>query len=186
LTRHEWFAIRAIPGSQKPRREFKVELTTSRKGYRISPKIDESMSAIERALSENGFAYYMPAEKRLIRDRRHTDLWKVKRFALMVGYVFVHKPHSFHVLKETYGVQDIVTDPYGNPYGIDLVDILVLRKLESQAEAAFDEQVKRARQKARKNAKRDPRLKMLIDQLDIAGKMTFAPDFDFSAQSMVA
>ncbi|MBO9099458.1 MULTISPECIES: hypothetical protein [unclassified Rhizobium] len=186
MNRHEWFAVRTVPGSQKPRREFKVELTTSRKGYRISPKIDESLSAIERALSENGFSYYMPAEKRLIRDRRHTDMWKVRRFALMVGYVFIHKPHSFGALGETYGVHEVVSDQHGNPYGIDLLDILVLRKLESQAEAAFDEQVKRARQNARKKAKRDPRLKMLIDQLDIAGKMTFAPDFDFSNQTMVA
>lgn len=179
----QWYAIRTVPGAQKPEREYLVEKTDSKrgKGYRIVPSLNPNLSAVERALSNNKFTYYMPAEKRLIRDRRHTDLWKPRRFALMVGYVFVHDPHSWHLLEQTAGVHEIVKDSYGNPYAIDLIDILRIRTAEAESEVLFDRQSLRARQDVRKRAKKDPRLQMLIAKLDIAGTITFPMDKDFAA-----
>lgn len=167
-----WFAVSVIPGSQKPRREYAAEKTRSRKGYRIVTNVDHDVSAVERALVKAGFECYMPAEKRLLRDRRHTDLWKVRRFALMVGYVFVQNPLDFDRLKETWGVHGIVTDPQGNPMPIMLEEILMLRAAEADAEKFFDAKSKLARQVLRKKAKNDPRLRMLTEKLDMAGKIT--------------
>jgi len=176
-----WFAIRTVPGAQKPEREYAVERTRSAKGYRIVASLNPDVSAVERALSNNGFTHYMPAEKRLVRDRRHTDLWKPRRFALMVGYVFVHDPHDWRLLAETSGVQEIVRDVSGNPYPIDLLDILRVRTAEAEAEVIFDRQSLRARQDARKKARKDPRLQKLISQLDITGNITFSVEKDHQA-----
>lgn len=179
----DWFAVRTEPGSQKPKREYIVEKTDSKrgKGYRIVPSLDPNMSAIEKALADNKISFYMPAEKRLVRDRRHTDLWKVRRFALIVGYVFVHRPHDWDILKNTRGVQGIVQTADGEPLAIDLMDILALRAAESEAEVEFDRQSRNARQNVRKRAKKDPRLQKLVAKLDIAGNLTVPQDFDFEA-----
>ncbi|MBX4901644.1 hypothetical protein HJA83_09885 [Rhizobium bangladeshense] len=179
----KWYAVKTMPGAQQPQREYAVEKTGSKrgKGYRIVPSLNPNMSAVERALSDNGFSHYMPAEKRLIRDRRHTDLWKVRRFALMVGYVFVRDPHDFRLLEETPGVDMLIRDSSGVPYSIDLLDILEVRKSEAEAELEFDRQSLRARQNARKKAKDDPRLQMLIAKLDIAGNITFSPAEEIAA-----
>jgi hypothetical protein len=180
---NDWYAVRTVPGAQKPKREYIVEKTSSKrgKGYRIIPSLDPNMSAIERALKDNKFSFYMPAEKRLVRDRRHTDLWKVRRFALIVGYVFVHRPHDLDLLKQTAGVQDIVKTADGEPLSIDLLDILALRAAEAEAEVEFDRQSRSARQKVRRRAKEDPRLQKLVAKLDIAGNYTVPYDFDFEA-----
>jgi len=176
---HNWYAVKTIPGAQKPQREYSVEPTALNddglprgKGYRIIPSLNPNQSAVERSLSRAGFVYYMPAEKRLIRDRRHTDLWKVRRFALLVGYVFVLNPHSFDELGSTQGVAGIVSDPFGAPYRIGLMDILAIRQAEAECEVDFDYRSQRARQVLRKNAKKDARLQMLVKKLDIAGTMT--------------
>lgn len=174
-----WFAVSTRPGSQKPKREYAVEATSlgkngrpRGKGYRITPNINHSISAIELSLVRNGFDVYMPAEKRLVRDRRHTDLWKVRRFALMVGYVFVQNPHDWRLLTETDGVSGVVKTADGTPLPIELEDILMLRIAEAEAEEYFDIQSKKARQILRKKAKTDPRLTKLIGKLDMAGKIT--------------
>lgn len=164
--RHDWYAIRTVPGSQKPQREFEVEATRSRKGYRITPKLNPGISAVERALSRAGFVHYMPAEKRLVRDRKHTDLWKPRRFALLVGYIFVLNPADFRLLGEVDGVAHVVKDAGGKPLRIDLLDILALRQAESQAEAFFDVQSSRARKTVRLKAKRDPRLMKIVRKLE--------------------
>lgn len=183
MASHEWYAIRTVPGAQKPQREYVVEKTDSKrgKGYRITPSLNPNLSAVERALTQNGFTHYMPAEKRLVRDRRHTDLWKVRRFALIVGYVFVHRPHNWRLLEATAGVQDIVKTAEGVPLAIGLLDILMLRTAESEAEVEFDRQSRSARQKVRRRAKEDPRLKKLVAKLDIAGNFSVPHDFDFEA-----
>jgi len=174
-----WFAIRTVPGAQLPRREFAVEQTSlgkdgrpRGKGYRIVPNIKHELSAIERALDENGFAHYMPTEKRLVRDRRHTDLYKIRRFALMVGYVFVRDPGDWLLLSQTYGVAGIVRDPSGAAMPMDIMDMMAIRAVEAEYDALFDAQSKMARQKLRKKAKTDPRLKKLIGALDMAGTIT--------------
>lgn len=177
-----WYAVQTIPGAQKPRREFQVEKTGKEgekprgKGYRIVPSLNPNLSAIEKALNDNGFYCWMPAEKRLIRDRRHTDLWKVRRFALMVGYVFVREPHDWNLLKATNGVQGVVQDAYGQPMAIDILDVMAVRKAEADAEEEFDRKSRLARQTLRKQAKIDPRLQMLIKKLDIAGTITVPLD----------
>ena len=178
-----WYAIRTAPGSQKPQREYKVEpllddngKPRGKKGYRIVPSLDPNRSAIERALQDNGFVYYMPSEKRLVRDRRHTDLWKVRRFALMVGYIFVREPHDWGKLLDTAGVSGVVQNADGAPLAITLIDIMAVRAAEASAEVEFDAQTRKARQKLRKNAKTDPRLKKLVEKLDIAGTITVPLD----------
>lgn len=178
VERCDWYAVRTEPGSQKPQREYLVEKTGSNrgKGYRIVPSLDPNMSAIERALAEGGFEFWMPAEKRLVRDRRHTDLWKVRRFALMVGYVFVKEPSNFAKLKATAGVSGLVCDADGKPMPIDFLDILAVRSAEADAEVEFDSRSREARKKLRKNSKSDPRLKMLVAKLDIAGNFTVVLD----------
>lgn len=167
-----WFAVKTIPGAQLPRKEYVVKLTRSAKGYRVEPITNPMLSLVERALDENGFEHYMPTEKRLIRDRRHTDLYKVRRFALMVGYVFVRDPRDWRRLEETNGVAGIVRTAEGQPFPIDILEILAIRTMEAEYDAIFDIQNKNARAKLRKNAKKDPRLKKLVGALDIAGTIS--------------
>lgn len=176
---HYWFAVRTVPGAQKPQREYTVEPTTigkdgnpRGKGYRIVPSLNPNLSAVERSLTLAGFQYWMPSEKRLVRDRKHTDLWKVRRFALMVGYVFVNSPHDFGKLEDVPGVAGVVRNSNGDPLAIDFLDIMKVRAAEAEAEVAFDRRSRQARANLRKNAKTDPRLKMLVDKLDIAGAIT--------------
>lgn len=170
-----WYAIRTTPGAQKPQREYKVENTSSHKGYRIIPSLDPNTSAIERALKQAGIVYYMPAEKRLIRDRRHTDLWKPRRFALLVGYVFVKGPLDFWKLSEMPGVHSVV-GVQGRPLEIDLLDIMTLRSQEAIAEEKFDRDARVARKTIKAKAKRDPLLKRLAATLDQADDLTMAVD----------
>lgn len=174
-----WYAVKTAPGSQLPRREYVVEQTTldgegrpRGKGYRIVPNIKHDLSAIERALEENGFEHYMPTEKRLVRDRRHTDLYKVRRFALMVGYIFVRDPEDWNKLSETRGVSGVVRSATGRALPMDIIDMLAIRSVEAEYDALFDIQNKNARAKLRKKAKVDPRLKKLIGALDMAGTIT--------------
>jgi hypothetical protein len=164
-----WYAVKTAPGAQLPQREYQVETTRSSKGYRIVPSLNANISAVERSLKENGFTFYMPAEKRLVRDRRRTDLWKVRRFALMVGYLFVKDPHDWLLLSETPGVAGVLRSAEGRPLEIPIEEILMVRAAEAQAEVEFDRASRVARQKLRRKAKADARLEALIDRLDIAG-----------------
>lgn len=181
-----WYAVSTIPGAQLPKREYVTEQTSPGKdgrprgkGYRIVPNINHDLSAIERALEANGFEFYMPTEKRLVRDRRHTDLYKIRRFALMVGYVFVRCTLEgdefdafWYRLSKTPGVKGIVRSSSGAPMPIDILDIMDIRAAEAEYDALFDIQSKNARAKLRKKAKTDPRLMKLVDKLDFAGKFT--------------
>ena len=188
-----WFAVKTEPGSQLPRREFVTEPTTlgadgrpRGKGYRIVPNIRHDLSAIERALEERGFEYYMPAEKRLVRDRRHTDLWKTRRFALMVGYIFVRNPYDWGELARTRGVSGIVCSADGQAVPMNILDMMAIRSVEAEYDALFDIQSKNARAKLRKKAKTDPRLKKLIGALDMAGTVTIPMDSEIFEQGTAA
>ncbi len=183
-----WYAIRTVPGAQKPQREYAVEPTglgpdgrPRGKGYRITPSLNPNISAVELALSREGITYYMPAEKRLVRDRRHTDLWKVRRFALMVGYLFVRDPPPEMDLLAVPGVAGIVKGTDGRMLEIDIRDILMVRAAEAATEVEFDNQTRAARKKLRKNAKTDPRLQRLVEKLDIAGTISMPLDSDMLA-----
>jgi transcription antitermination factor NusG len=157
-----WYAIRTAPGAQMPQREYVVEPTAlgadgrSRgKGYRIVPSLDPDVSAIERSLSNARFIHYMPVEKRLVRDRKKTDLWKPRRFALLLGYVFVQDVERWADLEETPGVASVVRS-MGKPMPIRVDDILLLRTMEAEADQQFERMVEeraaKDRQLTRKRA----------------------------------
>ncbi len=165
-----WYAVKTKPGAQMPQREYAVETTRSRKGYRIVPSLNANLSAVERALSDAGFTHYMPAEKRLIRDRRHTNLWKPRRFALLVGYVFVRGPLDFLALEGVSGVEQIVK-VQGVPMPVDLLDILTLRSMEAVAEEQFDRMSEIAYKTLRSKAKNDPRLRSILHKLGQAADL---------------
>jgi transcription antitermination factor NusG len=160
-----------------PQREYAVETTRSVKGYRIVPSLNATVSAIERALTDAGFVHYMPAEKRLIRDRRRTDLWKARRFALLTGYVFIKGPCNFLRLQEVPGVAGIVGCA-GQPLPISLTDILVLRTAEALSEADFDRQAVNKQKAIRKRARNmgDKKLMKLVDSLNSSGLTTIGID----------
>jgi transcription antitermination factor NusG len=166
-----WYAVKTKPGAQIPQREYAVETTRSSKGYRIVPSLDPKRSAIERALSDEGFVHYMPSEKRLIRDRRHAHLWKPRRVALLVGYIFVLDPVDWRRLEDIPGVAGVLRSGDGKPLPVDIVDILTLRSIEAVAEELFDRQAHRAVATLRSKAKRDPRLKAIVEKLNKAGEL---------------
>lgn len=172
-----WYAIRTHPGAQMPQREYAVETTRSIKGYRIVPSLNATVSAIERALTDAGFVHYMPAEKRLIRDRRRTDLWKARRFALLTGYVFIKGPCNFLRLQEVPGVAGIVGCA-GQPLPISLTDILALRTAEALSEVNFDRQAINQQRAIRKRARNqgDKKLMSLVKSLDVVGITTIEID----------
>lgn len=176
-----WFVVRTEPGAQKPQREYAVETTELGKGYRIVPSLDPTQSAVEVALTRSGFTHYMPAEKRLIRDRLRPYLWKTRRFALMVGYVFIRDPDDFRKLEETPGVAGIVKGMDGRPLAVSIDDILMVRTMEAVAEVEFDRQSKTARQTIRKKAKKDERLRKLVESFDIAGTISVRSEDDIAA-----
>lgn len=130
-----------MPGAQQPQREYTVEANRSVKRYRIVPSLNPNVSAIERALSNAGVIHYMPAERKLIRDRRKTNNWITRRFALLPGYVFVHDVKNWAELEEEVpGVASIVKVD-GAPIAIDIVDILELRSMEADSEAEVDREI---------------------------------------------
>jgi len=172
-----WYAIRSAPGSQKPQREYAVEKTaltakgnTRGKGYRIVPSLNPDVSAIERVLTDAGISCYMPAERRLIRDRLRPYLWKSRRFAMIVGYVFIQDP-DWDALYDLPGVVGVV-GVGEKPMPIEFFDILTLFDAEAKALVKFQEDSRAARQIIRKAAKTDPSLKKIVDKLDIAGTIT--------------
>ncbi|WIW52389.1 hypothetical protein LRP31_25555 [Mesorhizobium mediterraneum] len=156
-----------------PKREFTVEDTKGAKGYRIIPSLNASVSAVERALTDAGFVHYMPVEKRLIRDRRKPDLWKARRFALILGYVFIKGPCNFLGLQQVPGVAGIV-GTCGDPKPVDLVDILLLRSMEAKSESVFDSQTINKQRQIRKRARNqgDKKLMALVNSLNMTGVTT--------------
>ena len=110
-----WYAIRTGPGAQMPQREYAVEPTTldkngrpTGKGYRIVPSLNPRVSAVERALSDAGFAFYMPSEFKVIRNRKKTATYTTRRYPLLPGYVFVHGVEDWLSLTSLPGVSGVV------------------------------------------------------------------------------
>lgn len=155
-----WYAIRTLPGAQMPQREYAVETNTlgaggrpRGKGYRIVPSLDPNISAVERALSNGGFSHYMPVERRLVRDRKKTDLWKPRRFALLLGYVFVEDVTDWVRLEETPGVASTVRS-MGKPMPIPVGEIAMLRDMEAEAEAKLQRLIEQREAQARRLPRR--------------------------------
>ncbi len=168
-----WYAIRTMRGAQQPQREYTAETTRSAKGYRLVPSLNPRQSAIERALSQGGFTHYMPAEKRLIRDRRKPDLWKARRFPLLLGYVFIKGPCNFLQLQELPGVAGIV-GTCGRPMPVSIVDIMMLRTKEARAEATFDRDSINTQRSIMRKARLqgDQKMTALINSLGVVGITT--------------
>lgn len=141
-----WYAIRTAPGAQMPRREYWAEPLPSAikgehrgKGYRIASSTNPERSAVETALENAGFTFYMPAEFTAVRNRRSKGLYEVRRFALLKGYVFVTEVASdqdWSRLLSLPGVLGMVSSG-DKPFPIDDLDIFRLRMFEvnSRAEA---------------------------------------------------
>jgi len=139
-----WYAIRTAPGAQMPQREYTAEVTRSKKGYRIVPSLDPNISAVERSLSNAGFVHYMPIEKRLVRDRKKSNLWKPRRFALLLGYVFVKDVERWADLEATPGVASVVRSR-GVPMPIEGKDIRMLEAMEAVAQEKYEQAIEQRR-----------------------------------------
>lgn len=105
-----WYAIRTVPGSQMPKREFVVETTTRGKKYRIVSSLDPRRSAIEKALSDAKIPFYMPAEYRAVRDRSKTHAYTLRRYPMFPGYVFLPnlRDDEWSKLEKVPGVVGVV------------------------------------------------------------------------------
>lgn len=132
-----WYAIRTMPGAQQPQREYTVEDTSRGKGYRIVPSLNPHVSAVEQALTRAGFTHYMPAECKMVRNRKKTGLYTIRRFPLLQGYVFVYGVEDFPKLEATPGVGRVVSID-GVPLSIPVADIMALRTIEAKSEAQAD------------------------------------------------
>ena len=143
-----WYAIRTEPGAQMPQREYIVEKPSlinpdskgfGRKGYRIVPSLNAKESAVERALSDAGFVHYMPAEFKVIRDRKKAGTYCLRRYPLLPGYVFVT---SCAGIRDVPGVSSIVGARDGEtPLAINIMDILALRTIEARGQAEADREL---------------------------------------------
>ena len=143
-----WYVARTTPSAQRPQR--------------MNPR----ESSVERALSDNGFICYMPAEFKAIRARRHTGRHELRRFPLLVGYVFVHGVTDWPRLCETDGITGYVAIN-GKPLTVSVLDMLVLRTYEANSEASADAEMRKlssgetaAEKKARKKAAQAARRKL--------------------------
>lgn len=208
-----WYAIRTMPGAQMPQREYAVETTSlgadgrpRGKGYRIVPSLNADISAVERALKDAGFAYYMPVERRVVRDRKKAHTYTTRRFALLLGYVFVEDVEDWRTLGAVPGVAGIV-GIRGKPLAVRQEDILLLQEAEAWAEKrcrAQLERIEEASQRLTRNRRmgkfpvgstihivkgtakgklatvvgsdRDGRLKAIISGLDSMGTVSFTTD----------
>lgn len=143
-----WYAIRTAPGAQMPQRTYALESTrldypgskARGKGYKIVPSLNPKMSAVERALSDIGVQFYMPAEFKVVRNRKKTGMYELRRFALLPGYCFVYNVTDWLTLRKAPGVADVVGID-GVPLAISIVDIIALRTFEAKSQAEADKKV---------------------------------------------
>lgn len=139
-----WYAVRTKPGSQMPQRVYEVETTRSEKGYRLVPSLDPNVSAVEISLKRNGFVYYMPADMRVIRDRKKTHAWTKRRFALLLGYVFIEdaRPINWDQLEtKTPGIEKVVRSA-GIPIPILESEMELLRTMEAESAEIAEKKIR--------------------------------------------
>lgn len=144
-----WYAIRTSPGAQRPKREYWTESENEdgrpvggKKGYRIVSGIASDHSAVELALRDAGFTYYMPVEFATVRNRNKPGLYELRRFALLKGYLFVSEiaDGDWPRLTAVPGIQGAVAN-CGRPFAISTMDLFRLRMFEQNSR---DEAQKRA------------------------------------------
>lgn len=141
-----WNAIRTAPGAQMPQREFAVQTTSRGKGYRIVPSLNPNQSAVERALSDAGVNYYMPAEFKVVRSRTKAWTYTLRRFPLLQGWVFVHGVEDWFGLlgsDKRNGVPGVagVASVNGTPLPVPISEIITLRTEEAKSLAKADKLV---------------------------------------------
>jgi len=127
-----------------PQRSYEVETTRGAKGYRLVSSLDPNMSAVEVALKRGGFTYYMPAEFKVVRNRRKTGVYQLRRFALLQGYVFVYNVIDFEKLRKIPGVAGLLVSYVGDervPMQVSLADIMIMRTIEARSQAEADKRV---------------------------------------------
>lgn len=144
-----WHALRTAPGAQMPQREYAVETTRSAKGYRVIPSLTPGVSAVERALTNADVVHYMPAEFKVVRNRKKTGIYELRRFSLLPGYVFVHNVTDWLSLlgdrqnPDALGVPGVagVVSINKVPMAISVVDIIALRTIEARSKTKADREV---------------------------------------------
>lgn len=138
-----WYAVRTSPGAQQPKREYWPETSeSSKKGYRIVSGIASDYSAVELALKDAGFTYYMPVEFSAVRNRQKRGVYELRRFALLKGYLFVTdlKDEDWPRLvggcgkKGVPGIQGVVAN-CGKAFSISAMDLFRLRMFEQKSRA---------------------------------------------------
>lgn len=138
-----WYAIRTTPGAQQPKREFWPETAErSRKGYRIVSGLASDYSAVELALKDRGFTFYMPVEFSAIRNRHKSGLYELRRYPLLKGYLFVSElaDEDWPRLVGAPGIPGVpgiqgVVGSFGRPVAINPVDLFRLRMFEQNSRA---------------------------------------------------
>lgn len=166
-----WYAIRTKPGAQQPKREYWTESENEhgkpvggRKGYRVVSGLASDHSAVELALKDAGFTYYMPVEFCAVRNRHKSGLYEMRRFALLKGYLFVADlsdrdwPRLLGGVGTTGvpGIQGVVANN-GKPLIVSAMDLFRLRMVEqnsrAEAQAKVDSLSKAADRIAREKKK---------------------------------
>lgn len=149
---------------------YSAEAFKVRKGYRLVSCVNETVSNIEKALTDAGFDCWMPSEARLVRDRRRPYLFKARRLALLPGYVLVREPYCFEALLEVPGVYEIVRNGEGYPAPLSISDIVSIRRAEAHQEVVGDKAQRVAEAELRAAAKADPDIRRIIAGLDDGAK----------------
>jgi|GEM_PF-5530367 len=125
-------------------------------------------SAVELALKDAGFTYYMPVEFVAARNRLKPNVYELRRFALLKGYMFVGEmeDRDWPRLAKIPGVQGVVGSG-GRPLTINPMDMFRLRMYEARSRAAAEAQarakmqgVARLERESRKVAIRGARKKL--------------------------
>lgn len=88
-----WYAVRAVPGSQRPA-----------KAIEGLPTYRQDESVLERQLRNEGIDVYMPTFRIVTKHHRTNEIID-RRMPLLVGYAFVHLPsHEFEKVRKVDSV----------------------------------------------------------------------------------
>lgn len=126
----EWYAVKLRPGTQRAAKP-RVGEPEDRKGEFI----------IERSLRDAGFDIFMPSMRKEVRHHR-TNEFMERRFALLIGYVFVKLASpdpNFFALSRCDGVTAIL-GAAGRPMVIPTQHINALITAEDEADEHFERQ----------------------------------------------
>jgi len=152
-----WYAIRAVPGSQRMARVIEAsndEMETPEQ--KVARERRKGESIIERNLRNEGIDVYMPSFW-AIRQHQRTNRMSERRFPLMVGYVFVNiAERDFEKVRRIEGVMCFMRpSPDRGPIAFRDTDIgrLMFDDFQAQQEWERDREARLLEgQKHRRNA----------------------------------